>query len=142
MCWLIQFRLISLGIPPEELWGRNTGVFVGLTTSDAHESWGSNPEDPKGYAAWGCCKNMFANRISYNFNFRGKPLTINAPIPTKVICFSLLLKCFKKPQWQKCGPRSVCSGSTLFASILNSSVMLGNYLSAFDIFRCIFFLAL
>ena len=41
---------------------------------------------------------------------------------------------------------AVCSGSTLFSSILNSSVMLGNYLqqttSADDIFRCIFFLAL
>ena len=40
---------------------------------------------------------------------------------------------------------AVCSGSTLFALILNSSVMLGNYLqqttSADDIFRCIFFLA-
>ena len=37
---------------------------------------------------------------------------------------------------------ALCSGSTLFASILNSSVMLGNYLqqmtSADDIFRCIF----
>ena len=37
---------------------------------------------------------------------------------------------------------AVCSGSTLFASILNSSVMLGNYLqqtnSADDIFNCIF----
>ena len=41
---------------------------------------------------------------------------------------------------------ALCSGSTLFAFILNSSVMLGNYLqqmtSADDIFRCIFFLAL
>ena len=41
---------------------------------------------------------------------------------------------------------AVCSGSTLFASILNLSVMLGNYLqqttSADDIFRCFFFLAL
>ena len=41
---------------------------------------------------------------------------------------------------------AVCSGSTLFASILNSSLMLSNYLqqttSADDIFRCIFFLAL
>ena len=39
---------------------------------------------------------------------------------------------------------AVCSGSTLFASILNLSVMLGNYLqqttSVDDIFRCIFFL--
>ena len=37
---------------------------------------------------------------------------------------------------------AVCSGSTLFASILNSSVMLGNYLQqttlANDVFRCIF----
>ena len=41
---------------------------------------------------------------------------------------------------------AVCSGPTLFASILNSSVMVGNYLqqmtSADDIFRCVFFLAL
>ena len=41
---------------------------------------------------------------------------------------------------------AVCSGSTLFASILYSSVMLGNYLqqttSADDIFRSSFFLAL
>ena len=37
---------------------------------------------------------------------------------------------------------AVCSGSTLFASILNLSVMLGNYLqqtrSADDIFLCAF----
>ena len=37
---------------------------------------------------------------------------------------------------------AVCSGSTLFASILDSSVMLGNYMkqttSADDIFRSIF----
>ena len=37
---------------------------------------------------------------------------------------------------------AVCSGSTLFAHILNSSVILGNYLqqttSADDIFRYIF----
>ena len=41
---------------------------------------------------------------------------------------------------------AVCSGFTLFAPILNSSVMLGNYLqqttSADDIFRCIFLGAL
>ena len=41
---------------------------------------------------------------------------------------------------------TVCSRSMLFVSILNSSVMLGNYLqkttSAKNIFRCIFFLAM
>ena len=38
--------------------------------------------------------------------------------------------------------RTVCSGSTLFATLLNLSVMLGNYLQqttlSDDIFRCIF----
>ena len=42
-------------------------------------------------------------------NFR---LTLNAPIATKVVCFSRLLKCLRTP----------------FALILNSSVMFGNYL--------------
>ena len=41
---------------------------------------------------------------------------------------------------------AVCFGFTLFASRLDLSVMLGNYLqqttSPDDIFRCIFFLAL
>ena len=41
---------------------------------------------------------------------------------------------------------AVCSGPTLFAFILNSSVMLGNYLQQTTLadvtFRCIFFLAL
>ena len=41
---------------------------------------------------------------------------------------------------------AVWFGSTLFAYMPNSSVMIGNYLqqttSADDIFRCIFFLAL
>ena len=73
-------------------------------------------------------------------------LTLNAPIATKVVCFSHLLKCLRSLCGKQCGPRSDCSGSTLFGSILNSSVMLGNYLqqmtSAGGNFRCIFFLAL
>ena len=79
-------------------------------------------------------------------------LTLNAPITTKVICYSGLLKCLRSLLADSVDPDqtasigAVCSGSMLFASILNSSVMLGNYLqqttSADNIFRCIFFLAL
>ena len=62
----------------------------------------------------------------------------------KSSAFSRLLKCLRSLYGKQCGPRSDCSGSTLFASILNSPVMLGNYLqqtsSADD--RWIFFLAL
>ena len=73
-------------------------------------------------------------------------LTLNSPNTTEVVYFSCLLKCLRSLYGKQCEPRSdhsigaVCSESTLFASILNSSVMLGNYLqqmtSADDIFRC------
>ena len=79
--------------------------------------------------------------------------TLKEPIATKVVCFSCLLKCLRSPYDKQCGPRSDCSyigavwsGSTLFASMLNQSVILGNYLqqttSADIIFQMHFFLAL
>ena len=75
-------------------------------------------------------------------------LTLNAPIATKVVCFSRLLNYLRSLYGKQCGTRSDCSYRfsrfTLFATILNTSVMLGNYLqqmtSADNIFRCIFFL--
>ena len=79
-------------------------------------------------------------------------LTLNAPIATTVVCFSRLLKCLwasvanSVDQDQTAPIGAVCSGSTLFASILNLSVLLGSYLqqttSADDIFQMHFFLAL
>ena len=72
--------------------------------------------------------------------------------PTKVVCFSRLLKCLRTSMANSVDPDQtasigkVCSSPTLLASLLNLSIMLGNYLqqttSADDIFRCIFFLAL
>ena len=42
-------------------------------------------------------------------------LTLNAPIATKVVCFSRLLKCFRSLYDKQCGPRSDCSyRSSLF----------------------------
>ena len=42
-------------------------------------------------------------------------LTLNAPIATKVVCFSRLLKCLRSIYGKQCGPRSDCSyRSSLF----------------------------
>ena len=96
------------------------------------------------------CRGVDIDFIMLKLTKKTKKLTLNALIATKVVCFSCLLKCLRSLYGKQCGPRSdapigaVCSGITLFASILNSSVMLGNYLqqttSADDIFRYIFFL--
>ena len=48
---------------------------------------------------------------TYYLNF----LTINAPIATKVVCFSGLLKCLRSLYGKQCGPRTDCSyRSSLF----------------------------
>ena len=42
-------------------------------------------------------------------------ITLNAPIATKVVCFSPLLKCLRSLYGKQCGPRSDCSyRSSLF----------------------------
>ena len=79
-----------------------------------------------------CCG--FCNRPDIKDTNNPGILTLNAPITTKVVCFSRLLKCLKSIYGKHVDPDqtapigAVCSGSTLFASILNCSVMLGNYL--------------
>ena len=59
--------------------------------------------------------------------------SLKAPIATNAVCFFSSAEMFKKPLWQTVWTQirllgAVCTGFTLFASILNSSVMLGNYL--------------
>ena len=85
----------------------------------------------------------------------GMHCTTLAILSVKLLTLNLLFssaEMLKKYLWQTVWTQirlligAVCSGSTLFASILNSTVMLDNYLqqttSADELFRCIFFLAL
>ena len=62
----------------------------------------------------GCHGNYEAIRTQDRSNERIKlPLktvrTLNAPIATKVVCFSRLLKCLRSLNGKQCGPRSDCS---------------------------------
>ena len=61
-----------------------------------------------GLLAFGNEKNHWECRYS-------RFLTLNAPIATKVVCFSRLLKCLRSLYGKQCGPRSDCSyRSSLF----------------------------
>ena len=64
-------------------------------------------------------KYLYKYIITHTFRL----LSLKAPIATKVICVPRQLKCLRSLCDKQCGPRSdcsrsVCSGSTLFASIL------------------------
>ena len=51
--------------------GSRTGVFSGVCTSEAHDMWSKQPNKVEGASMTGCAHAMFANRISYAFNFNG-----------------------------------------------------------------------
>ena len=98
------------------------------------------------FKAYSCASELIQLSVIFLLLVKFLYLNLNAPIAAKVVCFSRLLKCLRSLYDKQCGPRSdcSCSGSTLFAHILNWLVMLGNYLqqttSANDIFKCFFFL--
>ncbi len=51
--------------------GTRTGVFIGCSASESHEAWSYDAQDVVGYEMTGCTRSMFANRLSYYFDFKG-----------------------------------------------------------------------
>ncbi len=67
----LLFILFLSGVSPSSKRGSRTGVFVGVTTSEAGEMWNARPARVEGVSLTGCSKSMFPNRISYAFDFNG-----------------------------------------------------------------------
>ena len=68
MCTL---TLSDTGVNPQSIRGTKTGVFIGSSFSEAAEAWTSDVEKMTGYTMTGCCRAMFANRLSYFFDLKG-----------------------------------------------------------------------
>lgn len=64
--------IIDAGFNPAELRGTNTGVFIGCSASESEDYWTADVDRVNGYGLTGCAKAMFANRVSYSFDFQGK----------------------------------------------------------------------
>ena len=51
-------------------WGQ-VGVYIGCCGSELHAQWLSDVKDVTGYEQTGCTMSMFANRLSFFFDFKG-----------------------------------------------------------------------
>jgi hybrid polyketide synthase / nonribosomal peptide synthetase FtdB len=60
-----------------ELSGTNTGVFVGISTTDFGFRWNQHFANIDSYTNTGMALSLAANRISYIFNFKGPSLSID-----------------------------------------------------------------
>ncbi|KAJ0178566.1 hypothetical protein K1T71_006389 [Dendrolimus kikuchii] len=69
--------IVDAGLSPVELRGSRTGVYVGVSNSETEELWTADPDKVNGYAHIGCCRSMFANRISYTFDLKGPSYAID-----------------------------------------------------------------
>lgn len=92
--------LLSLGVNPQSVRGSRTGVFIGCSASEAHDAWTADAERVTGYEMTGCTRSMFANRLSYFFDFKGICCACDcyvASVPT-------LLLVYEWPTYSQCIP--------------------------------------
>ncbi|PIO30632.1 hypothetical protein AB205_0176740, partial [Aquarana catesbeiana] len=77
--------IVDGGINPSDLRGTKTGVWVGVSGSEAGEAFSRDPEELLGYSMTGCQRAMFANRISYFFDFKGPSLAIDTACSSSLL---------------------------------------------------------
>ncbi|XP_062930495.1 fatty acid synthase [Mobula hypostoma] len=77
--------IVDGGINPTSLRGTNTGVWIGVSGSEAAEAFSRDPEELLGYSMTGCQHAMFANRISYFFDLKGPSSSIDTACSSSLL---------------------------------------------------------
>ncbi|XP_003739693.1 fatty acid synthase [Galendromus occidentalis] len=76
--------IVDAGYEPRTLRGRKIGVYVGVTYADSDDGCIGDVKEIDGYSLTGCCRAMFANRISYSFDFTGPSLAIDSACSSSI----------------------------------------------------------
>ncbi|KAL0271260.1 UNVERIFIED_CONTAM: hypothetical protein PYX00_008407 [Menopon gallinae] len=85
MLELTHEAIVDAGVNPNDIRGRRTGVFVGISDSETYDYLTRDPERVNGYGLTGCCKAMFPNRISYTFDFNGPSFAIDTACSSSLL---------------------------------------------------------
>lgn len=79
--------IVDAGLNPASLRGTKTGVYIGVSGSEASEAFSRDPEELLGYSMTGCQRAMLANRLSYFFDFSGPSTTIDTACSSSLLAF-------------------------------------------------------
>nr|XP_045015104.1 fatty acid synthase-like isoform X2 [Jaculus jaculus]XP_045015105.1 fatty acid synthase-like isoform X2 [Jaculus jaculus] len=77
--------IVDGGINPASLRGTNTGVWVGVSGSEAAEALSRDPETLLGYSMVGCQRAMMANRLSFFFDFKGPSIALDSACSSSLL---------------------------------------------------------
>ena len=86
---VVWAALEDAGMPAPELSGSQTGVFVGISTSDYGQGLLAGPEVVGTYTTTGLASTMAANRLSYLLNLRGPSLAIDTACSSSLVAVHL-----------------------------------------------------
>ena len=77
--------ILDAGINPQDLRGKNIGVYSGACFSDHQSATTSDPEKIDGREMVGNAISMIANRISYTFDFKGPSYNIDTACSSSLV---------------------------------------------------------
>lgn len=102
--------LCDAGVNPHSLRGTRTGVYVGASVSEVEEGLAQDVSKVSGYALTGCSRSMFANRISYTFDFQGPSYAIDTACSSSFLAFQQALLGLRSGQCDQAivGGVSIC----------------------------------
>lgn len=69
--------IVDAGVNPQDIRGSRTGVYIGVSNSETEQFWCSDPDIVNGYGLTGCARAMFANRLSFTFDFKGPSYAVD-----------------------------------------------------------------
>lgn len=75
------------GFNPSELRGSRTGVYIGVSSTESQEYFTLDTDKINGYGLTGCCHAMFANRLSYTFDFNGPSYAVDTACSSSLFAF-------------------------------------------------------
>jgi acyl transferase domain-containing protein/NADPH:quinone reductase-like Zn-dependent oxidoreductase/thioesterase domain-containing protein/acyl carrier protein len=90
--------IFDSGLNPAELKGTRTGVFIGASGSDAQQAFSNDPENVSGYSMTGCATSMFANRLSYFFDFKGPSYVVDTACSSSLVALDAAINAIKTGQ--------------------------------------------
>jgi len=80
--------IVDAGVNPDDVRGKKIGVYIGASNSETDDYITRQADRINGYGLTGCCRAMFANRISYTFDFNGPSFAIDTACSSSLVALS------------------------------------------------------
>ncbi|XP_019359228.1 PREDICTED: fatty acid synthase isoform X1 [Gavialis gangeticus] len=90
--------ILDGGINPASLRGSNVGVWMGMSGAEASEVLSQDPETMVGYSMIGSQRAMFANRLSYFYDFKGPSMSVDTACSSSLLALEIAYKAISHGQ--------------------------------------------